>query len=133
MADPASGASWLPRVGSLLLSLYDKEGLLHHVGLTTGIRSSDRLALTDRLEKLVRSQSFTGNKPGGPSRWSTKRSTECKAVRPTYVIEVSFDHISGGRFRHGTKIVRWRPDKKPSQGRMDQLRQKVAKRLKATA
>jgi ATP-dependent DNA ligase len=110
-------------VGSLLLGLYDKSSLLHHVGFTSGIRSSDRRALTDRLEKLVTSQSFTGNTPGGPSRWTTKRSDEWKAVRPTDVVEVSYDHISGGRFRHGTKIIRWRPDKKPSQCRMDQLRQ----------
>lgn len=113
-------------VGSLLLGLYDKNGLLHHVGFTSGIRSSDRLALTDRLEKIVRLQSFTGNSPGGPSRWSTKRSAEWKAVRPTFVVEVSYDHVTGNRFRHGTKVIRWRPDKKPSQCRMDQLRQRAA-------
>jgi ATP-dependent DNA ligase len=119
-------------VGSLLLGLYSKDGLLHHVGFTSGIRSSDRPALTDRLEKIVTSQSFTGNTPGGPSRWTTKRSAEWKAVRPAYVVEVSYDHVSGDRFRHGTKIIRWRPDKKPSQCRMDQLRQTAAKRsLKA--
>ncbi|MCP3407531.1 ATP-dependent DNA ligase [Bradyrhizobium sp. CCGB01] len=119
-------------IGSLLLGLYDKDGLLHHVGFTSGIRASDRLALIDRLEKIVISQSFTGNTPGGPSRWSTKRSAEWTAVRPTYVVEVTFDHVPGGRFRHGTKLVRWRPDKKPLQCRMDQLRQKAAKRsLKA--
>jgi ATP-dependent DNA ligase len=119
-------------VGSLLLGLYDTSGLLHHVGFTSGIRSSDRRALTDRLEKIVVPQSFTGNTPGGPSRWTTKRSGEWKAVQPTDVIEVSYDHVSGGRFRHGTKIIRWRPDKKPSQCRMDQLRQTAAKRpLKA--
>ncbi|MDI3562379.1 ATP-dependent DNA ligase [Bradyrhizobium sp. Arg816] len=121
-------------VGSLLLGLYDEEGLLHHVGFSSGIRSSDRLAFTDRLEKIIKSQSFSGNTPGGPSRWSTKRSAEWKAVRPTYVIEVSYDHVTGDRFRHGTKIIRWRPDKKPSQCRMDQLRQKAATRpLKARA
>ncbi|BAL08416.1 MULTISPECIES: ATP-dependent DNA ligase [Bradyrhizobium] len=113
-------------VGSLLLGLYDKGGLLHHVGFTSGIRSSDRLALTDRLEKIVGLQSFTGNSPGGPSRWSTKRSAEWKAVRPTFVVEVSYDHVTGDRFRHGTKVIRWRPDKKPSQCRMDQLRQRAA-------
>jgi ATP-dependent DNA ligase len=119
-------------VGSLLLGLYSKDGLFHHVGFTSGIRSSDRRALTDRLEKIVVPHSFTGNTPGGPSRWTTKRSGEWKAVRPTDVIEVSYDHVSGGRLRHGTKIIRWRPDKKPSQCRMDQLRQTAAKRpLKA--
>jgi ATP-dependent DNA ligase len=115
-------------VGSLLLGLYSKDGLLHHVGFTSGIRSSDRPALTDRLEKIVTPQSFTGNTPGGPSRWTTKRSGEWRAVRPTYVVEVSYDHVSGDRFRHGTKIIRWRPDKKPSQCRLDQLRQAATKR-----
>jgi ATP-dependent DNA ligase len=119
-------------VGSLLLGLYD-HGLLHHVGFTSGIRSSDRHALTDRLEKIVTSQSFTGKTPGGPSRWSTKRSGEWKAVRPIYVVEVSYDHVSDGRFRHGTKIIRWRPDKKPLQCCMDQLRQKAAKRSSKAA
>lgn len=110
-------------VGSLLLGLYDDSGLLHHVGFTSAIKSSDRRALTERLEKISSSHSFTGKSPGAPSRWSTKRSGEWKAVRPAYVVEVSYDHVSGDRFRHGTKIVRWRPDKKPSQCRMNQLRQ----------
>jgi ATP-dependent DNA ligase len=115
-------------VGSLLLGLYDESGLLHHVGFTSAIKSSDRLGLTEKLEKIASRNSFTGKAPGAPSRWSTKRSAEWRAVRPVYVVEVSYDHVSGGRFRHGTKIVRWRPDKKPSQCRMDQLRQTAAKR-----
>lgn len=79
-------------------------------------------------EKIVTPQSFTGKTPGGPSRWSTtKRSGQWKAVRATYVVEVSYDHVSSDRLRHGTKIVRWRPDKNPCQCRMDQLRQKLAK------
>jgi ATP-dependent DNA ligase len=114
-------------VGSLLLGLYDESGLLHHVGFTSAIKSSDRVGLTEKLEKIVSRNSFTGQTPGAPSRWSTKRSAEWRAVRPIYVVEVSYDHVSGGRFRHGTRILRWRPDKKPSQCRMDQLRQKTAK------
>jgi ATP-dependent DNA ligase len=118
-------------VGSLLLGLYDG-GLLHHVGFTSAIKSADRLGLTEKLEKIVNKSSFTGKAPGGPSRWSTKRSAVWQAVSPVHVVEVSYDHVSGGRFRHGTKILRWRPDKKPSQCRMDQLRQKSAKRRPKT-
>ncbi|WP_314949970.1 ATP-dependent DNA ligase [Bradyrhizobium cosmicum] len=114
-------------VGSLLLGLYDESGLLHHVGFTSGIKASDRPGLTDKFEKILSESSFTGKAPGGPSRWSTKRSATWQAVRPVHVVEVCYDHVSGDRFRHGTKILRWRPDKKPSQCRMDQLRQKSAK------
>ncbi len=108
-------------VGSLLLGLYDSEGLLHHVGFTSAIKTAEKVDLTDKLEKITAVRSFTGNAPGGPSRWSTKRSTEWVPVRPKLVIEVSYDHFSGGRFRHGTTIVRWRPDKKPKQCTMEQI------------
>jgi ATP-dependent DNA ligase len=114
-------------VGSLLLGLYDKSGLLHHVGFSSAIKTSDRPGLTERFEKIISNSSFTGKAPGGPSRWSTKRSAEWQPVRPVRVVEVGFDHVAGGRFRHGTRIVRWRPDKKPSQCTMDQLRQTVAR------
>ena len=113
-------------IGSLLLGLYDDSGLLHHVGFTSAIKTADRPGLTETFEAIASGSSFTGKTPGGPSRWSTKRSAEWQPVRPIHVVEVSYDHVSGGRFRHGTKIVRWRPDKKPSQCRMDQLAQKSA-------
>lgn len=108
-------------IGSLLLGLYDESGLLHHVGFTSGIKTADRPGLTKKFESIASESSFTGKAPGGPSRWSTKRSAAWQPVRPIHVVEVSYDHVSGGRFRHGTKIVRWRPDKKPSQCRMNQL------------
>ena len=108
-------------LGSLLLGLYDDEGVLQHVGFTSGVKASEKRDLTDKLEKIKAERSFTGNAPGAPSRWSTKRSSEWVPVRPKYVVEVSYDHFSGGRFRHGTTIVRWRPDKKPTQCTMDQL------------
>ncbi len=108
-------------VGSLLLGLYDDEGSLHHVGFTSGIKAAEKRNLTDRLEQIKAERSFTGNAPGGPSRWSTKRSSEWIPVRPKFVVEVSYDHFSGGRFRHGTTIVRWRPDKNPRQCTMGQL------------
>jgi ATP-dependent DNA ligase len=108
-------------VGSLLLGLYDK-GLLHHVGFTSGIRASERKALTAKLERLIAPPGFTGNAPGGPSRWAAERSGEWKPLKPKLVVEVCFDHFSGGRFRHGTRLLRWRPDKAPRQCTMDQIR-----------
>jgi ATP-dependent DNA ligase len=109
------------RVGSLLLGLYDDEGLLHHVGFTSGIADSEKPALTKRLEKLVAAPGFTGGAPGGPSRWSTARSAEWQPLRPKLVVEVRYDHITGNRFRHGTSLVRWRPDKAPDQCTFEQL------------
>lgn len=112
-------------VGSLLLGLYDTVGDLHHVGFTSAIKADEKEALTDKLEAIAAERSFTGTIPGGPSRWSTKRSAQWQAVKPTFVVEVSYDHFTGGRFRHGTSLLRWRPDKKAKQCTMEQLRQKV--------
>jgi len=109
------------QVGSLLLGLYDKAGLLHHVGFTSALASPDKPALTTRLEKLVAPPGFTGDAPGGPSRWSTERSTEWQPLKPKLVVEVAYDHLAGNRFRHGTKLLRWRPDKAPRQCTFDQL------------
>jgi len=118
-----------PVVGSLLLGLHDEEGLLHHVGFCSGIKADEKPALTRKLEKLVQAPGFTGRAPGGPSRWSTRRSAEWKPLKPTLVVEVTYDHISGDRFRHGTGFVRWRPDKEPKQCTMDQLSQKRSRTL----
>jgi ATP-dependent DNA ligase len=104
-----------PLVGSLLLGLYDKQGKLDHVGFTSSITAKDRPGLTKKLKKLIKPPGFTGKSPGGPSRWSTKRSAEWKPLDPKLVVEVQFDHFTGGRFRHGTKFLRWRPDKSPEQ------------------
>jgi ATP-dependent DNA ligase len=117
-------------VGSLLLGLYDKDGLLHHVGFTSAIKQQDKPALTAKLESLVAKPGFTGNAPGGPSRWSTDRSAQWCPLKPTLVVEVSYDHFSGDRFRHGTSILRWRPDKAPRQCTFDQLKQKDADPMK---
>jgi ATP-dependent DNA ligase len=108
-------------VGSLLLGLYDHAGLLHHVGFTSSIPARLRPALTEKLERLVEPPGFTGRAPGGPSRWSTERSGEWEPLRHELVAEVEYDHASGGRFRHGTKFLRWRPDKPPALCTMDQL------------
>jgi ATP-dependent DNA ligase len=117
-------------VGSLLLGLYDDERLLHHVGFTSAIKRAEKPALTKKLERLVGPPGFTGNAPGGPSRWSTKRSAEWKPLKPKLVIEVSYDHFSGGRFRHGTTLLRWRPDKAPKQCTCEQVAQKKANLIK---
>ena len=120
-------------VGSLLLGLYDDAGLLHHVGFTSGLKASEKPELTKTLEKLIAPPGFTGDKPGGPSRWSTKRSTEWQPLKPTLVVEVRYDHFSGGRFRHGTSLLRWRPDKSPKQCTFDQVKQKKASLQKLLA
>jgi ATP-dependent DNA ligase len=117
-------------VGSLLLGLYDSSGLLHHVGFTSAIKQRDKAALTARVEPLIAKPGFTGNAPGGPSRWSTERSAQWCPLKPKLVVEVAYDHFSGDRFRHGTSILRWRPDKAPKQCTFDQLRQKAADPMK---
>jgi ATP-dependent DNA ligase len=78
--------------------------------------------LTKRLEKLMGAPGFTGRAPGGPSRWSTERSGEWEALKPKLVVEVRYDHVSDDRFRHGTKLLRWRPDKAPRQCTFEQLK-----------
>jgi ATP-dependent DNA ligase len=113
-------------VASLLLGLYDEAGLLHHVGFTSSIPAGEKSDLTRRLEALVEAPGFTGDSPGGPSRWSTERTGEWKPLRPELIAEVRYDHVTGRRFRHGTKFLRWRPDKAPAQCRMDQLQPEAA-------
>jgi len=108
-------------VGSLLLGLYNEEGKLDHVGFTSGFADVDRQKLTRRLERLREPPGFSGKAPGGPSRWSTERSGEWEPLTPKLVAEVRYDHVSGDRFRHGTKFLRWRPDKAPRQCTFDQL------------
>jgi ATP-dependent DNA ligase len=110
------------QVGSLLLGLYDKKGLLDHVGFCSSITDDERPALTKKLEKLIKKPGFTGKAPGGPSRWSTKHSLEWEPLATKLVVEVQFDHFTGGRFRHGTKFLRWRPEKSPRSCTMDQVR-----------
>jgi ATP-dependent DNA ligase len=110
-------------VGSLLLGLYDREGRLNHVGFTSAFKREDKPGLTKRLQKLIAPPGFTGRAPGAPSRWSTDRSAQWEPLKPKLVVEVEFDHVTDCRFRHGTTLLRWRPDKRPDQCRMDQLDQ----------
>jgi ATP-dependent DNA ligase len=107
--------------GSLLLGLYDGEGLLQHVGFTSSIEAANRSALTRKLKALIEPPGFTGRAPGGPSRWNSEKSTTWEPLRPELVVEVRYDHFTGHRFRHGTKLMRWRPDKAPRQCLMEQV------------
>lgn len=111
-------------VGSLLLGLYDEEGLLHHVGFSSSFTAAEKKELTKLLKPLIKPPGFTGNRPGGPSRWSTKKTDEWEPLQTKLVAEVRYDHFTGGRFRHGTKFLRWRPEKKPKQCGFDQLEKK---------
>jgi ATP-dependent DNA ligase len=108
-------------VGSLLLGLFNDQGLLDHVGFTSAIPAHEKAALTTQLEALIGPPGFTGDSPGGPSRWATERSGQWESLRHELVVEVRYDHVTGNRFRHGTKFLRWRPDKAPQQCQTDQL------------
>jgi ATP-dependent DNA ligase len=108
-------------VGSLLLGLFDAKGLLHHVGYTSSIAQAERPEVTAKLKRLRAQSSFTGSAPGGPSRWADERSSEWEAIKPKLVVEVRYDHVTDNRFRHGTKFIRWRPDKAPRQCTLEQL------------
>lgn len=117
-------------VGSLLLGLYDDEGLLHHVGFTSALKATERAPFTRELERLVQPPGFSGQRPGGPSRWSSERSGEWEPLASKRVVEVRYDHFSGGRFRHGTQLLRWRPDKAPRQCTLAQVEREGRSALK---
>jgi ATP-dependent DNA ligase len=108
-------------IGSLLLGLYDEDGLLNHVGFCSSLSAGERKGLEAMLEPLRKPPGFTGRAPGGPSRWSTERSAQWEPLAPKLVVEVGYDHVSNGRFRHGTRFMRWRPDKAPRQCTTEQL------------
>ena len=117
-------------VGSLLLGLYDSDGLLQHVGFTSSIEAASRAALTSKLEALIEPPGFTGRAPGGPSRWNSEKSTAWQPLRPELVVEVRYDHFTGHRFRHGTKFMRWRPDKAPRQCLIEQVERETVSPLR---
>lgn len=112
-------------VGSLLLGLYDDKGLLNHVGFCSSFKAAERKKLKPLVEPLVQPPGFTGQAPGGPSRWSTDRSAQWQPLAPRLVVEVQYDHFSQNRFRHGTRFLRWRPDKRPDQCTLRQVRQEA--------
>ncbi|MBV9805520.1 MAG: ATP-dependent DNA ligase [Solirubrobacterales bacterium] len=115
-------AGWRPgkepdTVGSLILGLYDEAGKLHIVGHCSGLKAAEKRSLVGKLAEYE-----TGERGhGDPSRWQSERELEWISLRPELVIEVTFDHASGGRIRHGTKILRWREDKAPLECKLEQM------------
>jgi ATP-dependent DNA ligase len=109
-------------VGSLLLGLYGEDGLLHHVGFTSSFRAKQAREVLEVVREHEGGPGFTGHGPGGPSRWRAKDESEYVPLHHTLVCEVSFDHVTGIRFRHGTRFHRWRPDKPARECTIDQLR-----------
>jgi ATP-dependent DNA ligase len=104
-------------VGSLILGLYDPDGGLHVVGHSSGLRAAEKRALVDRLGPYE-----TGMRGhGDPSRWKSEKELEWISLRPELVVEITFDHASDGRIRHGTKILRWRDDKPPRECALAQM------------
>jgi ATP-dependent DNA ligase len=108
-------------IGSLLLGLHDQSGKLNHVGFSSSFTTKERAQLVEKLEPLIEAPGFTGDAPGGPSRWRTERSTEWEPLKNVLIAEVTYDHFTNGRFRHGTRFVRWRPDKSAEQCTYDQI------------
>jgi ATP-dependent DNA ligase len=108
-------------LGSLLLGLYDDKGKLNHIGFTSSFSDAERKALVAKLKPLIKPPGFTGKAPGGPSRWSTRRTEEWEPLQPKLVAEVAFDRVTNDRIRHGARFLRWRPDKSPRSCTMDQL------------
>jgi ATP-dependent DNA ligase len=115
-------AGWRPgkeegTVGSLMLGLYDKSGELRVIGHTSGLKAKEKRALRAQLEPYETGERGSAD----PSRWSADRDLEWVSLRPELVVEVSFDHVSAGRIRHGAKILRWREDRDPDSCSIDQL------------
>ncbi len=104
-------------VGSLILGLYDEDGRLHDVGHTSGFKAAEKRALVDRLAPYESGERGSAD----PSRWRPDHELEWRALRPELVVEITFDHVSSGRIRHGTKVLRWRDDKAPRDCRLGQL------------
>jgi ATP-dependent DNA ligase len=117
-------------IGSLLLGLFNDQGVLDHIGFTSSFKADERAKLKKVVEPLRGGAGFSGRGPGGPSRWSTERSGQWEPLKPKLVCEVSYDYFSQGRFRHGTKFLRWRPDKDPRQCTFEQVRPRRAVKRK---
>lgn len=130
-------------VGSLLLGIHDAEGRLQHAGVASSFSAAQRKVLAAELEplranaldghpwKAWREEPGAGRMPGATSRWNRGKSLEWEPVRPERVVEVSYDHLQGDRFRHATHLVRWRDDRSPADCRYDQLEQVAAAELRA--
>jgi ATP-dependent DNA ligase len=129
-------------IGSLLLGLYDGEGKLHHVGVTSSFTAAKRRELVGELSPLREGAAeehpwrewaqWNGDQrmPGGSSRWNRGKDLSWEPLRIERVCEVAYDHLQGDRFRHATTFRRWRPDKTPAECRYDQLEETPAAELK---
>jgi ATP-dependent DNA ligase len=104
-------------VGSLILGLYDKKKKLIPIGHTSGLKAKEKRELVKTLKPYETGERGSGD----PSRWDIGRDLEWRELRPELVVEITYDHTSGGRIRHGSKIVRWRDDKKPKDCSLAQL------------
>jgi ATP-dependent DNA ligase len=113
-------------IASLLLGLYDDDGLLDHVGFVSGLSRTQKAALVEKFAPLAGGAGFTGKAPGGPSRWNNGRESEWVPLAPELVVEVLYDQVTGDRFRHGARFLRWRPDKAPRQCTFEQLERPLA-------
>jgi ATP-dependent DNA ligase len=123
LKSPDSSKRPTEEIGSLLLGLYNKNGELDHIGFSASFTREARKKLKSILKPFMGGEGFSGKAPGGPSRWTRDaRDTEWFPLKPKLVGEFQYDHFSGGRFRHGTKFLRWRPEKKPEQCTMEQIR-----------
>ncbi len=111
------------RVGSLLLGLYDESGALHFIGHTSSFSDQEAHELLPHLEELRSESSFGADarRPGAESRWTGGKDLDWVPLAPELVAEISYDQLTGGRFRHATRLERWRPDKDPRDCTMDQL------------
>jgi ATP-dependent DNA ligase len=106
-------------LGALILGLFDEQGKIRVVGHSSGFSAKEKRELPARLAPYE-----TGERGrGDPSRWSSDRELEWIEVRPELVVEITFDHVSDGRIRHGSKVQRWRDDKPPKACTVDQLDQ----------
>ena len=132
-------------VGSLLLGLFDDDGVLHHVGVTASFTMARRRELVDELERLPATvlggppvggvgggrAECSGRTPGAPSRWNAKKDLSWEPLEPDLVVEVAYDHLQGDRFRHATTFRRWRPDRRPETCTYSQLEAVVPEELDA--
>lgn len=111
------------KIGSLLLGLYATGGSLAFIGHCSGFSNHDRVELLERFDGLKDTESFGDDvrSPGGPSRWTGNKNLSWVPVKPGVVIEISYDQLTGDRFRHATRFERWRPDKDPQACTFDQL------------
>ncbi|MFT3839489.1 MAG: ATP-dependent DNA ligase [Myxococcaceae bacterium] len=109
-------------VGALLLGMYDENGVLHHVGHTSSFTQKQKRELKETLKPYEGGESFgLGRTPGAPSRWSGGKDLGWTQLRPELVVEVKYDYLQGGRFRHGATFIRWRTDKPPKDCKYSQL------------